>query len=100
MDHLTWREVFARFLDTNTNRMVERSWPIPYQPKAPRLADAKASMQLAATAGLLAEKLKGGPAAETIDLAALAPITNALRSTKDQRIQDLIQMVERARSLR
>jgi Ca-activated chloride channel family protein len=92
-------EVFVRFLDTSTKQMVERSWPIPYQPKAPRLADAKPSMQLAATAGLLAEKLKGGAQADVILLDELIPITNQLRSNQDPRVDQLIQMVEKTRSL-
>ena len=94
-------EVSVRFLDTSTNRMVERTWPIPYQPKAPRLKDAASSMRLAATAGLLAEKLKGDPAAGAITLRDLSPTTNQLRAefAHDQRVHQLIQMVEKARSL-
>jgi hypothetical protein len=94
-------EVFVRFLDTSSNQMVERSWPIPYLPKAPRLEDATPTMQLAATAGLLGEKLKGGPVAEAITLADLSPVTNQLRSAfaNDPRVQQLIQMVEKARNL-
>ncbi len=53
--------VSVRFLDTSSGQMVERRWPIPYQAKAPRLEEASPAMQLAATAGLLGEKLKGGP---------------------------------------
>ena len=74
-------EVSVRFLDTSSGQMVERSWPIPYQPNAPRLSEAKPAIQLAATAAFLGEKLKGGPAAQAIDLAELAPITNQLRNT-------------------
>lgn len=93
-------EVSVRFLDTSSGQMVERSWPIPYQPNAPRLSEAKPAIQLAATAAFLGEKLKGGPAAQAIDLAELAPITNQLRSTDQApEVQQLIQMVERARSL-
>ena len=93
-------EVSVRFLDTSSGQMVERSWPIPYQANAPRLSEAKPAIQLAATAAFLGEKLKGGPAADSIDLAELAPITNQLRNTnRAPEVQQLIQMVERARSL-
>ena len=94
-------EVFVRFLDTNTNQMVERSWTIHYQPGAPRLAEAAPSMQLAATAGLLAEKLKGGATAEAIILSDLSLITTQLRTNykQDLSVQQLIQMVEKTRSL-
>lgn len=94
-------EVSVRFLDTDTNQMVERSWPIPYQPKTPRLEEAAPSMQLAATAGLLAEKLKGGAGADVIILRDLATTTNQLRATfqQDKRVGQLIQMVEKTRSL-
>ena len=58
-------------------------------------------MQLAATASLLAEKLKGGGTADAIALADLSPITNQLRATcaQDKRVTTLIQMVEKTRSL-
>ncbi|MGI9242113.1 MAG: YfbK domain-containing protein, partial [Verrucomicrobiales bacterium] len=94
-------EVSVRFLDTSSGKMVERSWPIPYQPKAPRLGEASSAMQLAATAGLLGEKLKGGPSSEAIVLGDLAPVTNQLRTefADDQEVQQLLQMVEAARSL-
>jgi len=93
--------VSVRFLDTSSGQMVERRWQIPYQAKAPRLEDASPAMQLAATAGLLGEKLKGGPSSEAIDLGELSPITNQLRAkfTNDQEVQQLIKMVEAATSL-
>jgi Mg-chelatase subunit ChlD len=93
-------EVFVRFLDTDSGKMIERSWPIPYQKNPARLSEAKPSMQLAASAAFLGEKLKGGPAADPIRLSELTPITNQLRSqNQDPRVQSLIQMIEKVRSL-
>jgi len=94
-------EVFVRFLDTSSGEMVERSWPIPYKAQAPRLEGAAPSMQLAATAGLLAEKLKGGAIADAINLPELAPTTAKLRAHYglDERVNELIQMVEKTRAL-
>ena len=94
--------VFVRFRDLSSGLMVERSWKIPYVADAPRIEDATPSMQLATTATLLAEKLKGGPLAEGIELSQLAPVTASLRGGPfggDERVQSFIQMFEKARDL-
>ena len=54
-------EVFVRFRDPADGRMIEQSWTIPYDAQAPALDKAPPSMQLAATASLLAEKCAAVP---------------------------------------
>ena len=90
--------VFVRFQDTTTGEMVERSWPIPYEPSAPSLAEAASTMKLAALASLFAEKLKGGPLADLVDLAELTPVASSLRG-RSAKSDSLIDMIEKARSL-
>jgi uncharacterized protein YegL len=94
-------EVFVRFRDTAGGAMVERSWPLAYDPDTPSFDRATPTMQLAGTAALLAEKLQGGPRADAIRLAQLAPTVNALRSrySRDGRVQELAVMFERMRRM-
>ena len=95
-------EVFVRFRDAATGAMVERSWTLPYEPGVPSLERAAPSMQLAATAALLAEKLQGGPRSEAIRLGDLAPVVASLRNHYSQapRVQELAAMFEQVRRLR
>jgi hypothetical protein len=89
-------EVFVRFRDPATGKMVERSWTMPYEERVPSFDQAAPSLQLAATAALLAERLAGN---EQIDLNALAPVLNGLRGRygEQQRVGELLQMFERVR---
>jgi Mg-chelatase subunit ChlD len=89
-------QVFVRFRDPATSSMVERSWPMPYEAKAPTFDQAAPSLQLATTAALLAEKLRGD---SQVDLDALAPVAAGLRGhyPHQARVGDLIQMLERVR---
>ncbi len=91
-------EVFVRFRDPADGRMIEQSWTIPYNAKAPALDKAAPSMQFAATASLLAEKLRGGPVGDAIDLNALAPIIAQIRVhyAQEQRVRQLVAMYEEA----
>jgi Ca-activated chloride channel homolog len=95
-------EVYVRFHDTATGRMVERSWALPYDPYAPAFDRATPSMQLAGTAALLAEKLRGGARADAIKLAELAPVVNALRNhySHEVPVQELAAMYQQMRRLR
>jgi len=92
-------EVFVRFRDPADGRTVEQSWTIPYDPQTPELDKASPSMRLAATASLLAEKLRGGPVADAVDLDALEPVVTRLRGeyAQQQRVQDLVNMFEQVR---
>ena len=89
-------EVSVRFRDPSTGRMVERMWTMTYDAKAPSFNRASPSMQLAASAALVAEKLQGN---QEIDLKSLAPAIGPLRSqySNQPRVGDLIKMIERLR---
>ncbi len=94
-------EVFVRFRETSTGRMVERSWPLPYDASAPAFDRASPSLQLAGAAALLAEKLQGGDTAAAIRLADLDPIAAALRArfVDQPRVVEFLDMLSQARRL-
>ena len=89
-------EVFVRFRDPANGQMIEHSWTMPYDAKAPAFDKAAPSMQLAVTAALLAEKLRGDSQA---DLNALAPVITNLRGqySHQAKVADLIRMFEKVR---
>ena len=89
-------EVFVRFRDPANGMMVERSWTMPYDAKSPAFDQAPPSMQLAATAALLAEKLRGD---SQVDLDKIAPVITNLRGRypHQAKVGDLIRMYERMR---
>lgn len=91
--------VAARFRDAATGVMVEQSWTLRHEPRAPAFDRASPAMQLAGTAALLAEKLQGGEAAKLIDLAQLAGPVNALRGhyRDNARVQELVAMYDQLR---
>ncbi len=94
-------EVFVRFRDPADGRMVEQSWTIPYDAQAPALDKASPSMQLAATAALVAEKLRGGPTGDAVDLDALAPMVAQVRGDYcgQARVRELVAMFEQVRGM-
>jgi len=65
-------EVSVRFRDTNSGEMVERTWTVPYDSAAPVFDRASPSMQLAGLSMMAAQKLRGGPLADAIDLKQFA----------------------------
>ena len=87
-------EVFVRFRDAASGNMVERSWPLSYDPQAPAFDHATPSMQLAGVSALLAEKLRGGSVADSIKLGDLVPVISTLRShyASEPRVQELVTM--------
>ncbi|MEM7473590.1 MAG: von Willebrand factor type A domain-containing protein [Planctomycetota bacterium] len=93
--------VSVRFQDMATGKMVERRWPIPYEPDAARPDQAAPSLRLAIAGSMLAAKLRGEPLGETVDLkelgALMASLPAKLRST--QRVQQLEAMIELARQI-
>ena len=94
-------EVFVRFRETSTGRMIERSWPLPYDASAPAFDRAAPSLQLAGASALLAEKLQGGDTAVAIRLADLDPIAAALRAqfVVQPRVVEFLDMLSQARRL-
>lgn len=95
-------EVYVRFRDASNGNMVERSWPMSYDPQVPPFDRAPATMQLAGVATLLAEKLRGGRLGDAIKLDELAPVVNALRGhyAHEPRVQDLVTMYEQLRRMK
>jgi Mg-chelatase subunit ChlD len=93
--------VSVRFRDLVTGNMVERRWPIPYEPSAPRLELASPSMQLATSAALLAAKLIGGPLADNVDMAELNGVLATLPEpfANQPRVQQLRTMIEQVRKM-
>lgn len=93
--------VSVRFRDLSTGQMVENCWPIPYQPDAPRLDQAAPSLRIAASAALLAAKLRGETLGETVDLKTLSHLMAGLpdQQRNEQRVGQLQQMIEQARQV-
>jgi secreted protein with Ig-like and vWFA domain len=92
-------DVLVRFRNAASGAMIERSWTLSYVPQPPSFDQATPSMELAGTAALLADKLRGGAPAEQIRLADLAPVVNRLRGNyaHDSRVQQFVRMFENAR---
>ena len=95
-------DVAVRFQDTATGKMVERHWTIPYDANTPTLDRAAPPMQLAATAGLLAEALKGSPLGNLVRLKDLRAQTLPMRGAfpGDEAVATLLKMVDKASSLK
>ena len=93
--------VSVRFRDMSTGQMIESRWPIPYESATPRLAEAAPSMRIAATAALLAAKLRGESLGETVDLKTLSGIVAGLpqRDRDAARVQQLQLMIQQARQI-
>ncbi|QDS94014.1 von Willebrand factor [Roseimaritima multifibrata] len=93
--------VSVRFRDMNSGQMVEKRWPILYQPDAPHTDQATPSMQIATAASLLAAKLKGDPLGANVDLKSLTKLVSELpepqRDTK--RVVELQEMIQQARQV-
>jgi Mg-chelatase subunit ChlD len=93
--------VSVRFMDMTSGGMIEKRWPIPYEANPASLAEAAASMKLAASAAFLAEKLKGTPVGELVELKPLIQSSRSLQTSHaaDKRVEQLIEMMERARRM-
>lgn len=90
--------VSVRFRDVSTGKMIENRWPIPYESNSPRLDQSEPSMQLAASAAMLAAKLSGGPLGDSVDLTLLQKMLANLpeQCTSQPRVQQLRTMIEQA----
>ena len=93
--------VSVRFRDLSSGQMVENRWPIPYEAHTPRLDQSPPALRVAASAALLAAKLRGEPLGDTVDLRALSELIAGLpvqhRST--DRVQQLQGMIQQARQI-
>ena len=94
--------VSVRFRDMSSDQMIERRWPIPYEPTAARIDEAKPSIRIAAAAALLAAKIKDDPVGEAAEYSGLSQIVNQLpqRHRDNPRVQQLLEMIEQARRLK
>ncbi len=93
--------VSVRFRDFNSDRMVEKLWPIAYDANAPRPDQADASMRIATAASMFAAKLKGGPLGDTVELAEVAKLLEGLPKAlaETERVGELRAMVQKAQEL-
>lgn len=94
-------EIFVRFRETSTGHMVERSWPLPYEPQASPFDRASPSLHLAGASALLAEKLRGGDPAAQIRLTDLDSVAAGLRAhyAGQPRVAEFLEMLAQARRL-
>ena len=93
--------VSVRFQDLSTGQMIEHRWPIPYEAAAPRVDQAAPSLRIAASAALLAARLRGEPLGEAVDLKTLSDLIVGLPNAdrNADRVQELHQMIQQARQL-
>ncbi len=89
-------EVSVRFRDAASKEMVERSWTISHDDNATAFDRATPSMQLAGLSLLAAEKLKGGPLADAIDLAQFARPTSQVKQfyATSPRVADMLRVLD------
>ncbi|MEN8773845.1 MAG: von Willebrand factor type A domain-containing protein [Akkermansiaceae bacterium] len=90
--------VSVRFFDTSSNQMVERTWSIPYQEEADFFSKADPKLRLASVAALFAEKLKGSPVGDRVDLKNLRQETQLLRPSfvNQKRFNEFQTMLQQA----
>ncbi|NNM30577.1 MAG: DUF3520 domain-containing protein [Akkermansiaceae bacterium] len=93
--------VSVRFRDMESGRMVERKWTIAHESNPVRVENAGPSLRLAASAAMLAEKLKGSGAGEVVDLAEVERWTRSLQAVypRSQRVRQLFEMTRQAREM-
>ncbi len=71
--------ISVRFFDISSNQMVERTWTIPYQAEVAFFSKADPRLRLASVAALFAEKLKGSPVGDRVELKRLRQETQVLK---------------------
>ena len=92
--------VSVRFRDMSTGRMVEKRWPIPYEPNSARIDQTAPSMKLATAAIMLGAKLKGDALGDSVELKTLADLVDSLpSSTQSPRVKELGEMIRQSREL-
>ncbi len=92
--------VSVRFKDMSSGEMVERRWPIPYDPSTAYIDQASPSVRLASAAALFASRLKGEPLGELVQMRDIARILAGLPGTyqESERVQEFREMVNHARA--
>lgn len=92
--------VSVRFKDMSSGEMVERRWPIPYDPSTAYIDQASPSVRLASAAALFASRLKGEPLGELVQMRDIARILASLPGPyqESERVQEFREMVNHARA--
>ncbi len=90
--------VSVRFFDTASRQMVERTWSIPYQEEAEFFSKADPRLRLASVAALFAEKLKGSPVGDRVELKKLRQEAQLLKPSfaSQTRFNELQNMLQQA----
>jgi hypothetical protein len=90
--------VSVRFFDTASKQMVERTWSLPYQEEAEFFSKADPRLRLASVAALFAEKLKGSPVGDRVELKKLRQETQLLKPSfaNQTRFNELQNMLQQA----
>lgn len=93
--------VSVRFQDLATGTMIERRWPIPYEPRAARIHQSSPPLRLATTAAMFAAKLRGDALGESVELASLADLLTTLPTNLEAapRVRQLQTMINAARQI-
>lgn len=93
--------VSVRFRDMSSGEMIEKRWPIPYEPNPARPDQALPAQRLATTAALFAARLKGIPLGESVSLEELSTNISNLPDAfaNKSRVQQLQNMINQARQL-
>lgn len=93
--------VSVRFQDLATGTMIERRWPIPYEPRAARIHQSSPRLRLATTAAMFAAKLRGDAVGESVELTSLADLLTTLPANLEAapRVRQLQTMINAARQI-
>ncbi|MAS94703.1 MAG: hypothetical protein CMO55_16005 [Verrucomicrobiales bacterium] len=93
--------VSVRFRDMASGEMVERRWPIAYQPNAPRIDQASPTLRLASSAAFLGARLKEEPLGEVVELDALSQFLNGLpqRLEENEKVAQLREMIRKTQEI-
>ncbi len=93
--------VSVRFQDLATGTMIERRWPIPYEPSAARIDQGSPRLRLATTAAMFAAKLRGDAVGEAVELKSLAETLTTLPPNFETapRVRQLQSMIHAARQI-
>ncbi len=89
-------QIFVRFRDVTTGKIIERQWIIPYQPQVAAFEKATPSLQLAATAAFVGEYLSGSPLGQQVDFGVFKSVLSHIRAAypKASRVETLSSMLD------
>lgn len=93
--------VSVRFRDLSSGEMVEKRWPILYDPNTPPFEQAAPAIRIAGSAAFLGSRLREDALGQTVDLGTLSNVLNDLPSVwnRDEGLRQLRDMVQQTRAL-